>query len=153
MIAYDGFITGNLVFDLGVLSWCIAQGIKVLLEFFIKGKTSWDTVFGTGGMPSSHSAFVMAIAVSIGVLYGGRSPLFALAAAFALVVMYDAFNVRRAAGEHAKHINQMWIEMREELQSVPAMDILKESLGHTPLQVVVGALLGSGVGALAVFFK
>ena len=76
-----------------------------------------------------------------------------IAAGFALVVMYDAFNVRRAAGEHAKHINQMWIEMREELQSVPAMDILKESLGHTPLQVVVGALLGSGVGALAVFFK
>jgi acid phosphatase family membrane protein YuiD len=122
-------------------------------EFIIKGKSSWDTVFGTGGMPSSHSAFVMAIAVSIGVLYGGRSPLFALAAAFALVVMYDAFNVRRAAGEHAKHINQMWEELREELQSVPAMEILKESLGHTPLQVIVGALLGSGVGALAIFFK
>ncbi len=76
-----------------------------------------------------------------------------LAAAFALVVMYDAFNVRRAAGEHAKHINQMWEELREELQSVPAMEILKESLGHTPLQVIVGALLGSGVGALALFFK
>ena len=150
---YNGFLTGNLVFDLGVLAWAIAQGIKVLLEFALSGKTSWDTVFGTGGMPSSHSAVVMSLAVSTGVLYGGRSPIFAIAAGFALVVMYDAFNVRRAAGEHAKHINQMWIEMREELQSVPAMDILKESLGHTPLQVVVGALLGSGVGALAVFFK
>ena len=75
---YEGFITGNLVFDLAAVAWCIAQGIKVLLEVLIKGKSSWDTVFGTGGMPSSHSAFVMAIAVSIGVLYGGRSPLFAL---------------------------------------------------------------------------
>lgn len=150
---YDGFLTGNLVFDLAALAWAVAQGMKVLLEVLIKGKTSWDTVFGTGGMPSSHSAFVMALAVSTGVLYGGRSPIFALAAGFALVVMYDAFNVRRAAGEHAKHINQMWEELREELQSVPAMDILKESLGHTPLQVLIGALLGSGVGALAVLFK
>lgn len=150
---YDGFLTGNLVFDLATLAWAVAQGMKVLLEVLIKGKTSWDTVFGTGGMPSSHSAFVMALAVSTGVLYGGRSPIFALAAGFALVVMYDAFNVRRAAGEHAKHINQMWEELREELQSVPAMDILKESLGHTPLQVMIGALLGSGVGALAVLFK
>ena len=64
MIAYDGFITGNLVFDLGVLSWCIAQGIKVLLEFLIKGKSSWDTVFGTGGMPSSHSATVCALSAA-----------------------------------------------------------------------------------------
>lgn len=150
---FEGFITGNLVFDLGVLAWCVAQGMKVLLELLIKGKTSWDTVFGTGGMPSSHSAFVMALAVSTGVLYGGRSPIFALAAGFALVVMYDACNVRRAAGEHAKQINQVWEELREELKSVPAMEVLKESLGHTPLQVVVGALLGSGVGALAVLFK
>ena len=150
---YEGFITGNLVFDLAAAAWCIAQGLKVLLEVLVKGRSSWDTVFGTGGMPSSHSAFVMAIAVSIGILYGRRSPLFALAAGFALVVMYDAFNVRRAAGEHAKHINQMWEELREELQSVPAMEILKESLGHTPLQVIVGAILGSCVGACALFFK
>ena len=150
---YEGFITGNLVFDLAAAAWCIAQGLKVLLEVLVKGRSSWDTVFGTGGMPSSHSAFVMAIAVSIGVLYGRRSPLFALAAGFALGVMYDAFNVRRAAGEHAKHINQMWEELREELQSVPAMEILKESLGHTPLQVIVGAILGSCVGACALFFK
>ena len=150
---YEGFITGNLVFDLAAAAWCIAQGLKVLLEVLVKGRSSWDTVFGTGGMPSSHSAFVMAITVSIGVLYGRRSPLFALAAGFALVVMYDAFNVRRAAGEHAKHINQMWEELREELQSVPAMEILKESLGHTPLQVIVRAILGSCVGACALFFQ
>ena len=153
MVYYDGFLTGNLVFDLAALAWVLAQGIKVLLEILFRGKTSWSTVFGTGGMPSSHSAFVMAIAVSVGVLYGAKSPLFAVAAGFALVVMYDAFNVRRAAGEHAKHINQMWEELREELQSVPAMEILRESLGHTPLQVVVGALLGGGVGCLALLFK
>ena len=153
MVYYDGFLTGNLVFDLAVLAWAIAQGIKVLIELLLRGKTSWSTVFGTGGMPSSHSAFVMATAVSVGVLYGAKSPLFAIAGVFALVVMYDAFNVRRAAGEHAKHINQMWEELREELQSVPAMEILRESLGHTPLQVVVGALLGGAVGCLALLFK
>ena len=108
MVYYDGFLTGNLVFDLAALAWALAQGIKVLIELLIRGKTSWSTVFGTGGMPSSHSAFVMAIASSVGILYGGKSPMFAIAAGFALVVMYDAFNVRRAAGEHAKHINQMW---------------------------------------------
>lgn len=153
MVYYDGFLTGNLIFDLSVLAWAVAQGIKVLLEVLLKGKTSWNTIFGTGGMPSSHSAFVMAIATSVGVLYGPKSPLFAVAAGFALVVMYDAFNVRWAAGEHAKHINQMWEELREELQSIPAMEILRESLGHTPLQVVVGALLGAGVGCLAFLYK
>ena len=153
MAYYDGFLTGNLVLDLAALSWALAQGTKVLLEFLFQGKSSWRTVFGTGGMPSSHSAFVTAIAVSIGNLYGWKSPLFALAAAFALVVMYDAFNLRRAAGEHAKHINQMWQELQEELQSVPAMEILRESLGHTPLQVLAGAILGTGVGSLALLFK
>ena len=87
MVYYDGFLTGNLVFDLAVLAWAVAQGIKVLLEILLRGKTSWTTVFGTGGMPSSHSAFVMAIATSVGVLYGAKSPLFAIAAGFALVVM------------------------------------------------------------------
>ena len=153
MVYYDGFLTGNLIFDLAVLAWAVAQGIKILLEVLLKGKSSWNTVFGTGGMPSSHSAFVMAIATSVGVLYGLKSPLFAIAAGFALVVMYDAFNVRWAAGEHAKHINQMWEELREELQSIPAMEILRESLGHTPLQVVVGALLGAGIGCLAYLYK
>ena len=153
MVYYDGFLTGNLIFDLAVLAWAVAQGIKILLEVLLKGKSSWNTVFGTGGMPSSHSAFVMAIATSVGVLYGLKSPLFAIAAGFALVVMYDAFNVRWAAGEHAKHINQMWEELREELQSIPAMEILRESLGHTPLQVVVGALLGAGIGCLAFLYK
>ena len=153
MEVYQGFLTGNLVLDLAILAWAIAQGIKVLLEVILQGKFRWETIFGTGGMPSSHSAFVMATAVSVGVLYGAKSPLFAIAGVFALVVMYDAFNVRRAAGEHAKHINQMWEELREELQSVPAMEILRESLGHTPLQVVVGALLGAGVGCLAFLYK
>ena len=137
------------------VAWILAQIIKVFTGYFASDEKFSLVKFlcGTGGMPSSHSAFVMAIAVSVGVLYGGKSPMFAIAAGFALVVMYDAFNVRRAAGQHAKHINQMWEELREELQSVPAMEILRESLGHTPLQVVVGALLGGAVGCLALLFK
>ena len=136
-----------------VAAWLTSQTLKIFTHAIAYREWDVKRFFGDGGMPSSHSAFVMAIAMSVGVLYGAKSPLFAVAAGFALVVMYDAFNVRRAAGEHAKHINQMWEELREELQSVPAMEILRESLGHTPLQVVVGALLGGGVGCLALLFK
>ena len=154
MEVYQGFLTGNLVLDLGILAWAVAQGIKVLLEVILQGKFRWETIFGTGGMPSSHSAFVMALAVSIGVLYGGRSPIFALAAGFAMVVMYDAQNVRREAGKHAEQLNQMMAILKDfsPKQWNPAK-ALRESLGHTPLQVVVGALLGSCVGALALIWK
>lgn len=151
MEIYQGFFTGNLVFDLAAVAWLCAQLIKVGLEFIIHGRSSLETMFGTGGMPSSHSAFVMAIAVSIGVLYGRKSPLFALAAAFALVVMYDAYNVRHEAGKHAKTLNEM-MEQLKDLSTRPD-EVLKESLGHTPLQVIAGALLGSAVGGLAWFFK
>lgn len=150
---YQGFLTGNLVFDLGALAWACAQGIKVLLEIIFQGKFNWETVFGTGGMPSSHSAFVMSLAVSTGVLYGGRSPIFAIAAGFALVVMYDAMNVRREAGKHAEQLNQMMEILKDLSVKWDPMKALKESLGHTPLQVLAGAILGTGVGALALLWK
>lgn len=150
---YQGFLTGNLVFDLGALAWFIAQLIKVILEIVIQGKSSLDTMFGTGGMPSSHSAFVTSLAVSTGVLYGGRSPIFALAMGMAIVVMYDAFNVRREAGKHAKQLNQMMEELKELSVTKNPTKLLKESLGHTPLQVLVGAILGCCVGAFALLFR
>lgn len=102
-------------------------------------------MLSSGGMPSSHSSFVCACASSVAYLYGWSSPLFAIAAVVAVVVMYDASNVRRAAGEQAKILNYImehWTEMK------PAMfgQELKELLGHTPLQVLMGALLGIGIG-------
>ncbi len=97
-------------------------------------------------MPSSHSSTVCACASSVCYLYGASSPLFAIAAIMAIVVMYDAFNVRRETGEQAKILNYMmdhWTEMKPE--DLFGKD-LKELIGHTPLQVVMGALLGILIG-------
>ena len=145
-----GFLTGNRILDLAILAWFLAQLIKVLLEWYFQRKFSWSTVFGSGGMPSSHSSFVCALAVSSGIVCGTQSPMFAIAAGMAVIVMYDAFNVRRAAGEHAKHLNELMMEYLKEKPTVERnFKLLKESLGHTPLQVLMGALLGISVGALA----
>lgn len=149
MELYQGFLSGNLILDLSISAWFVAQVIKVLLELRFRGKSSWDTMFGSGGMPSSHSAFVCALAVSTGVLYGIQSPLFAITAGLAAIVMYDAFNVRRAAGEHAKHLNQILAKHGKAVTEERGVKRLKESLGHTPFQVLMGALLGSGIGCLA----
>ena len=92
-----------------------------------------------------HSAFVCACASATGNLYGWSSPIFALAAVLAIVVMYDAANVRKAAGEQAKILNYMmehWMEMKPELFGKE----LKEFLGHTPVQVIAGAVLGIVIG-------
>lgn len=97
-------------------------------------------------MPSSHSAFVCAATMSIGQVCGWRDPLFSLSAAIALVVMYDACNVRRAAGEQAKVLNYViehWSEMPEEMKQKKR---LNENLGHTLPQVIMGALLGTVIG-------
>ena len=139
------FLTENLVLDLAVVAWFIAQVLKVLINLVVHRKMDIQLLISSGGMPSSHSALVCACAVTIGRLDGFSSTAFALAAVLAMVVMYDACNVRRAAGEQAKVLNYIvehWVEMS------PAMvgEELKELLGHTPLQVLMGSLLGIAVG-------
>jgi acid phosphatase family membrane protein YuiD len=94
-------------------------------------------LFETGGMPSSHSALVSALATGIGRTQGWDTPQFAIATVFAFIVMYDAAGIRRAAGKQAKVLNQIMVEVFEEEQ-----DPLKELLGHTPAQVVAGSVLG-----------
>ena len=144
---YQGFLTGNLMLDLAITAWFAAQMIKVLTDLAIRRKSSLSALISSGGMPSSHSAFVCACASTTGMLYGWSSPLFAIAAVVAIVVMYDASNVRRAAGEQAKILNYMmdhWMEMKPALFSKE----LKELLGHTPIQVLAGGLLGTGIGLL-----
>lgn len=142
-----GFFTGNLVLDLAILAWFIAQVLKVLINLALKRTFDFSLLVGSGGMPSSHSAFVCATAASLGAVTGWDTPMFALAVALALVVMYDACNVRRAAGEQAKilnHIMDHWDELSPEMMG----NQLKELLGHTPLQVVMGALLGTAIGLI-----
>ena len=138
-------LMSNLVLDLAVLSWLAAQVLKVLINLTIHKTLDLNLLVSSGGMPSSHSALVCACAAAIFRLEGFDSTLFALSTVLALVVMYDACNVRRAAGEQARilnHILEHWAEIS------PAMvgEELKELLGHTPLQVVMGALLGVFIG-------
>lgn len=136
---------GNLILILSAAAWAIAQILKVVIQLLWYKKLDWRYIWASGGMPSSHSAFVCACAATTGQLYGFSSPLFAIATVLALVVMYDAANVRKAAGEQAKILNYMmnhWNEMRPALFGKE----LKELLGHSPLQVIMGAILGVVVG-------
>lgn len=140
---------GNLILILAGIAWALAQVLKVVVVLLTKKKLDWRFVMASGGMPSSHSAFVCACAAATGSLYGFSSPIFAIAAVLAIVVMYDAANVRKAAGEQAKILNYMmdhWKEMKPDLFGKE----LKELLGHSPLQVIIGALLGVAVGLVGV---
>ena len=135
----------NLVLNLSILAWAMAQIIKFIITLITKRKLDWRHILSSGGMPSSHSAFVCACAAAMGYMYGWASPAFTVAAVLAIVVMYDASNVRRAAGEQAKILNYImdhWTEMKPALFGKE----LKEFLGHTPFQVFMGGLLGIAVG-------
>lgn len=142
---FVNFLTGNLILNLAILAWAVAQILKFIVVMVTEGRMNWRYMLSSGGMPSSHSSFVCACASSVAYLYGWSSPLFAIAAVVAVVVMYDASNVRRAAGEQAKVLNYImehWTQMKPEMFGQE----LKELLGHTPLQVLMGALLGIGMG-------
>lgn len=145
------FLTGNLILNLAILAWALAQVLKVLITLMTQRRWDWRHILSSGGMPSSHSAFVCACAASAGVIAGWGSVAFAVAAVVAIVVMYDASNVRRAAGEQAKILNYMmdhWTEMKPDMFGKE----LKELLGHTPFQVLMGGLLGVAVGLLGAWF-
>ena len=107
----------------------------------------WQRFFSRGGMPSSHSALVVAATTAIGMTDGFGGTVFALAVILSAVVMYDACNVRRSAGDTARLVNKL-LEHMEKLTAEDLADNLREVMGHTPLQVLMGALLGMGVGLL-----
>ena len=142
-----GMLTTNPIIDCGLLAWFLAQLIKVALELVLLGRLDVRRFFSSGGMPSSHSALVVACTAAIGKLTGVQGPLFALAVILSAVVMYDACNVRRSAGDTARLVNKL-LEHMEQLTAEDLADNLKEVMGHTPLQVLMGALLGLGVGLL-----
>ena len=143
-----GRVTGNAILDCALLAWLVAQVVKVLLEWILNRSFQWKRFVSSGGMPSSHSAFVVACTTAIGRLYGISGPLFALSVVVAAVVMYDACNVRRSAGDTARLVNQLLAHV-EELTAENFADDLKIIMGHTPFQVAVGAALGLAVGFLA----
>ena len=158
-------ITGNSIINAAVIAWFSAQLLKLLFTLALTRKFRLERLFGAGGMPSSHSAFVCAAVVVMARTVGFASPLFGMTFCFAAVVIYDAMGVRRAAGEQAKVLNRMifdfpFFKLRRpaapeqpadsqagEERSVPLIPKqLKELLGHTPVEVLGGCIVGIFVG-------
>ena len=133
----------NYVLLCSLLGWFSAQVIKVVTEIARGRRTAFNIriLVASGGMPSAHSATVCALSASVGRVKGFSSAEFALAFIFAYIVMYDASGVRRAAGEQARILNRM-INDRSEDKPAYLEKNLKELIGHTPFEVLVGALLG-----------
>ena len=140
-------IFSNRVIQAAVLAWAIAQGLKVLLTLAISRKFDYTRVWGSGGMPSSHSSMACAMVTVIGSHEGFSSAVFALAFCFAGVTMYDAAGVRRSTGRNAAVINHI-VEGLSGKGFNFDDEHLKELVGHTPIQVLAGALLGILIGVL-----
>lgn len=136
-------LADNEVLQVALFAWLVAQVAKTLLYWHKEGHFSLARFVGSGGMPSSHSALVVALFTAVGLREGWGSPITGITLVFALIVMYDAAGVRRAAGKQARVLNKIVIELaankplREER--------LKELLGHTPFEVIVGAILGAAI--------
>ena len=135
-------LISNKIFISAVTGWLIAQILKTVIHMLLTRSFSAERLVGSGGMPSSHSSTVCALATSSYILYGAGSFEFAISAVFAIVVMYDAMGVRRETGIQAKVLNEM-IEMFSHMgKNMSTEEKLKEFIGHTPLQVLAGAILG-----------
>lgn len=135
-------IFSNRYFIVPVIAWAIAQTLKVIIELLLNREFNAHRFVGAGGMPSSHSALVMGLTTSLGIDFGWDSPLTAASLIFSLVIMYDAAGVRRAAGKQARIINIIISELQHGNKLVDEKEKLKELLGHTPVEVFAGALLG-----------
>lgn len=122
------------------LSWFIAQFMKVVLTLMFEKKLNIERLWGSGGMPSSHTSSVMGVSTAIGLTNGWETPIYALALVFSLIVMYDASGVRRAVGKQAGILNAMLHDLYEHKHIEQGQ--LKELIGHTPFEVIGGAILG-----------
>ncbi len=142
----------NYLLMLPIVSWCIAQVCKTVLDFFINGSFSPERLVGAGGMPSAHSALVCSLFVGSARKFGLDDPIFALSFVLAMIVMYDAMGVRLETGRQAKVINRIVDDLREEGIENNESRPLKEMVGHTPLQVLSGALLGVLIAVLIPVF-
>lgn len=142
-------LSWNYVLVTALIGSLLAQLIKVIINLVILGRFVPERMWGAGGMPSSHSATVCAMVVATGRYCGTGSTEFALSLVFAIIVMYDAMGVRRETGEQAKVLNRLlseWID--QEVNFLPQFNTkkLKEMVGHTPIQVLTGAILGGAIG-------
>ena len=143
------FILDNAVLAWGLVACGLAQFSKLLFELIFKQRWRPSVLIETGGMPSSHSALVTGTAAGVGLQLGFNAPVFALASAIAFIVMYDASGIRSSAGLTAAKVNQISKDNSNELSSETT---LKESLGHTKIEVLVGSLFGPIVALPGIFF-
>ena len=131
----------NPILVTALFAWLTAQIMKILVMILLTKRFDIKMLITAGGMPSSHSAMVTSIATAIGKIEGWHSPVTALAVVLALIVMYDAAGVRRSAGRHAEIINIIISELFQQKRIIKE-DKLKELIGHTPIEVLVGGLWG-----------
>ena len=143
------YILDNAVLAWGLAACGLAQFSKLLFELIFKQRWRPSVLIETGGMPSSHSALVTGTAAGIGLQLGFNDPVFALASTIAFIVMYDASGIRRSAGLTAAKVNQILKDNSNELSSETT---LKESLGHTKIEVLIGSILGPIVALPGIFF-
>jgi uncharacterized protein len=143
-----GNILDNRVLLIALVACLMAQATKLVVELVVNRKVNLKVLVESGGMPSSHAALVAALAAGVGQTSGWDSSEFAIATVFAIIVMYDAAGVRRAAGKQARILNQMIDEFFQGEHQF-AEERLKELLGHTPVQVIVGSVLGIVISCAA----
>ena len=135
-------VLGNRIIMTGGITWCLAQVIKVIIYMIENREFNPERLVGDGGMPSCHSATVCSVAVAAAISEGAGSPVFGLAVILAIVVMHDAMGVRRESGKQAEILNLFMDLVRPLSPNEVPDERLKEFIGHTPIQVAVGAILG-----------
>jgi acid phosphatase family membrane protein YuiD len=143
-------LIGNRILVSAVTGWFVAQILKTLIYTLMTKRFEPERLVGSGGMPSSHSSTVCAMATASGQIYGLGSFEFAVTVIIAIIVMHDAMGVRLETGKQAKLINEIVETFKTMNGKTLAEEKLKEFVGHTPLQVLMGAILGIAIGILMV---
>jgi acid phosphatase family membrane protein YuiD len=141
-----GGVLSNGAFVASFLGFLFAQVAKIFTHYYVNQEWDLSRCYSSGGMPSSHTSLVMGLTTSIAVMYGVSSPFFAISLMFSLIVMYDATGVRLHAGKQASVLNMIITELPPDHPVSSSTAQLKDTLGHTPVQVVIGALVGIVIG-------
>ncbi|MBI3161563.1 MAG: divergent PAP2 family protein [Chloroflexi bacterium] len=141
-----GLLLENKVLIAVMAGWLVAQALKIPTEYLRSRRWMWAMFFAAGGMPSSHTALLVAGTLAVGLYHGFDNPLFGIAVAVTMIVAHDASGVRRQAGKHAERINVLFDELLQ--GHMWSENELKEVIGHTPLEVIGGIILGLLVGVV-----